>query len=232
MTLFGFLYLRQASGIIALAAMTFWAMPAGATLGISMAIVDFADPARRVADIEVENRGKDRLYVTVEASLIANPGTATERRVQEQDPEKLGLLVTPARLVLEPGERKLVRFALTGDPGAQDRIFRVLIKPVVGKIKSETTAIKVLLGFDVLVIQRPAQAQAGLVAQRQGGFLVFRNTGNTNVLLFDGKQCAQRCQPMEAKRIYAGAEWRVRINGAAPVTYKVQTGGKLELGKF
>lgn len=222
----------RASGLCVLAAVALWAAPAAATLSITTAIVDFADASRRVADVEVENKGTDRLYVTVEPSLIVSPGTASERRVQDPDPEKLGLLVSPARLVLEPGERKLVRFAVTGEPAAQDRIYRVLIKPVVGRVKSDTTAIKVLVGFDLLVIQRPAQPQAALTAQRQGGFLVFRNAGNTNALLFDGKQCAARCQPMETKRIYAGGEWRVRVNGAAKVTYKVQTGGKAEVREF
>lgn len=223
---------RRAGAAGLLAAALAWPLPANATLGVSMVIVDFTDPARRVSDVELENKGKDRLYVTVEPSRVVNPGAAGERRVQEPDPEKLGLLVSPARLVLEPGERKLLRIVATGEPAAEDRVYRVLVKPVVGRVKSETTAIKVLVGFDLLVIQRPAQPQAALTAQRQGGFLVFRNAGNTNALLFDGKQCAARCQPIETKRIYAGGEWRVRVAPAAKVTYKVQTGNKVEVRDF
>ena len=222
---------RFATGVVvscALASIT----TARADLSISNVIVDFADPGRQTADIEIENKGKERIYVVAEPSLVVSPGTKAERRVREQDPEKLGLLVTPARTVLEPGERKLVRFLGVGDIGAQDKIYRVTVKPIVGKLTAPQTAVKVVFGYDVLVIRRPAGARSNLVAERQGGFMVIRNTGNTNVLLFEGKVCQQRCVPVETKRIYAGAEWRLRLPAPGKVTYKTEIGGKVELREF
>ena len=205
---------------------------ARADLAISNVIVDFADPGRQTTDIEIENKGKERIYVVAEPAMVVGPGTKAERRIREADPEKLGLLVTPARTVLEPGERKLIRFLGVGDVGTQDKVYRVTVKPVVGKVTAPQTAVKVVFGYDVLVIRRPAGARPSLVAERQGGFIVFRNTGNTNVLLFDGKVCQQRCVPVETKRIYAGAEWRLRLPGPGKVTYKTEFGGKVEIREF
>lgn len=209
-----------------------WSVPSGATLSINNVIIDFSDPGRRVSDVELENKGKDRLYVTVEPSRIANPGEAVERRVQDPDPEKLGLLVTPARIVLEPGERKLLRFAVMGEPRNVDAIYRVTVKPVAGRVTSAVSGVKVMVGYDLLVIRRPVRPQAAVVGARVGGFLVLRNTGNTNALLFDGKQCSPQCRPVETKRLYPGNEWRVKINGAAPVTYKMQVGKTIEVKNF
>ena len=132
----------------------------GRVIGVSTAIVDFSDPARRVHDVEVENKGKERIYVTVEPSRIMNPGAPGERRVQEPDPEKLGLLVSPARLVLEPGERKLLRIVATGEPAAQDRIFRVLSE----RRRPRHPGDKIYKFANMLRLERPDELYAGFVS--------------------------------------------------------------------
>jgi len=50
--------------------------------------------------------------VSVAPTEIVNPGRPDERRVAHPDPRQLGLLVSPNRLVLGPGEREIVRLSL------------------------------------------------------------------------------------------------------------------------
>ena len=80
-------------------------------------------------------------------------------------------------MILEPGQRKLVRFAMLAPPVGKDRIYRVTIKPVVGKLRTQQTAVKIVVGYDLLVMQRPTGAKASVTGKRQGRILTLRNTG-------------------------------------------------------
>jgi Mat/Ecp fimbriae periplasmic chaperone len=212
------------------------APPLVAQAGLSVApvIVDFqpGDPPR--ADLELFNDGEETLYVVIEPAMIEDPGDAAEKRVQNPDPQALGLLATPNRLVLEPGQRKFVRIATLSPPGETDRIYRVTVKPVVGGVKSSETGLKILIGYDLLVIQRPAKPNAPIVATRSGATLTLRNGGNTNAELFQGQQCdpQHHCTTLPGHRIYAGASWSVPIQPALPVDYAVKIGAKIVTSHF
>ena len=115
------------------------AQPALADMVLDKVILDFTPDAPARDDIEVWNNGTERLYVMVEPHEVIAPGQAEEHRISDPDPAKLGLLVTPQRLILEPGERRLVRIAAIVPRGAHDRIYRVTIKPVVGDVSAAQT---------------------------------------------------------------------------------------------
>ena len=206
-------------------------VPASADMVISQVIVDFVSPAKRRADIEILNRGRERMYIVVQPSQIMNPGTGGQTRVRIVDPGKHGLLVSPLRMILEPGQRRIVRFAALTPPKGKDRIFRVTIKPVVGKLKAKRNAVKIVVGYDLLVIQRPAGATAKLSGTRSGKYLVVKNNGNTNALLLEGKQCprgSKRCTQLPARRVYPGASVRIKLRGRGPVQYLMQVGTQTE----
>ena len=155
------------------------------------------------------------------------PGLEGQKRRQYRDPKEMGMLVSPTRLVLEPGQSKTVRMSLLGRPLDRDRIYRVKIAPAVGRTVAMRTGIRVVVGYDVLVIARPANAKARIEDERNGRKLTLRNTGNTNALLVSGKQCnkAGKCVDLPTTRLYAGAEWSVDLPLDAPVEYRLQSGG-------
>jgi P pilus assembly chaperone PapD len=225
-----------AASFFALAAWVAAAGPADAGgLSLTPAIVDLPPDQPPRSDLELLNDGAERLYVVVEPSQIVDPGTPSERRVQDVDPQKLGLLATPSRLVLEPGERKYVRVAMLVDPGAQDRIYRVTVKPVTGDVSAPATGLKILVGYDVLVIQRPAVPKALIAAKRVGMVLTMRNDGNTNAELFGGKQCdasGGNCTPVAGGRLYAGTSRDVTLRNDGPVEYSVKVGGTVSVEHY
>lgn len=201
--------------------------PAKAEMILSHVIVDLTPGQPPRDDIEVHNTGPDRLYVVAEPAEILDPGTRFQRRVTNPDPAVSGLLVSPQKMVLEPGQRKLIRVASVDPRSDHDRIYRVTVKPVAGELSARSTAVKVFVGYDVLVIRRPQSIAASVVAERLGSTIRLRNQGNTAVELFDGQQCdpaGERCAALPATRLYSGATFDVTVRYATPIRYKALDG--------
>lgn len=221
-----------ASVVVAVSTM---AVPASAQLVLNQAIVDLTPDKPRRMDIEVSNVGGERLYIVAEPFEITDPGRPTERRTTNSDPALLGLLVTPRRMILEPGERKLVRVASIAPLSGVERIYRVTIKPVAGEVSATSSALKILVGYDVLVIVRPAIMTGTVTGSRHGNSLVLTNTGTTNVEIYEGKQCnadSVTCTQLPARRLYAGATVQMTIDPAKSVQYRVKTGTVATLRRF
>lgn len=194
---------------------------------LSEVIVDFQPGKPTHEDIEVWNDGPDRIYVVVDPAEIDNPGTTQERRVSNPDPAVSGLLATPQRLVLEPDQRRVIRISAVSPRRAVDRIYRVTVKPVAGPISADASALKVLVGYDVLVLYRPQVPSGDVTASRIGRTLTIRNQSNTARELFGGKQCdtgGQNCKDLPAKRVYAGATWEQTLPYDRPVEYQITSG--------
>ena len=211
------------------------ASPASAGLMLSKVILDLGPESAPRDDIELWNDGAERLYVVAEPSEIVDPGLPTQLRRTSPDPAVTGLLVTPQKLILEPGEHKLVRIAAVAARPARDRVYRVTIKPVAGAVSAEQSALKLYVGYDALVLYRPEQPRADLTATRNGRQLTIHNGGNTNVELAQGRQCdagGQDCQDLPANRLYAGADWTISVPFTTPVTFRTWTGGSEGTVKF
>lgn len=183
---------------------------AQAEMVLSQVIVDLGPgrPARE--DIEVWNNGSERLYVHAEPFEIIAAGTDIEQRLPASDPETSGILVSPQRLVLAPGERREIRIALVSERPLADRIYRLAVRPVVGAVSADESAVKVLVGYDALVLVRPTEFSGDVVGDRNGATLILRNEGNTSQEIFQGRQCNSagiQCQDLPAKRLYPGATW-------------------------
>ena len=205
-------------------------VPSGvkAELVLSQLVVDLPAKAEQRSDIEIWNNSDERTYVATEPSEIIDAGRPGETRRSEVDPEKRGLLVSPSRMILEPGQRRLLRVAPIGPRGNRERVYRVTVKPVAGELASEESGLKLLIGYDVLVLLRPATIQPALRATRSGNRLTLRNDGNASVEILSGKQCnaSNACTELPGKRLYSGAAWTQDLKSAAPVEYVILSGGK------
>lgn len=178
---------------------------ARAQMAIDRLWVDIASGKVARSDLVIRNESKDRYYVTVRVTEVTNPGTPDEKRVSETDPEKLGLLVTPQRMIIDPGQLRAIRVVSLNQGLTRDRIYRINITPQLGNLEVEQAdpanrgiAIKMLTAFDALVTVRPENAAGHLVATRDGGTLVLRNTGNSNILLLDGQVCPPKGQALSS----------------------------------
>jgi len=206
---------------------------ASADIALSQLIVELQPGKHDRQDVEITNNGADQAFVAVEPREIVSPGASPEQSRTDADPAKLGLLVSPTRLILEPGQHRLMRFA-TLAPGDRERVYRVTVKPVVGKLAAKQSGLKLLLGYDVLVLVRPAVARAAVTATRNGHDITFRNDGNVSVELTDGRQCdaSGSCASLPDKRLYAGASWTVQLKQPGPAEYTVESPGHTDLRRF
>ena len=223
MTRFSRRMVRTAFGFLALAEP---AAAARADIVLSRLIVDLRPGSRNREDVEIWNNGPDRAYVAVEPREILAPGLPGQSSRTDVDPEKLGLLVAPARMILEPGQRKLVRIATLAPDSPSERVYRVTVKPVAAPPGVDSSGLKVLVGYDLLVLVRPADARPSVAAQRDGNRLTIRNEGNVSVELTQGRQCAgagSACKDLPGKRLYAGAQWTETLPGAGPADYLVRS---------
>lgn len=213
-------------GLLALAA-----LPAQANMLIDRSVVVFkpGDPARQ--DVTVINAGKETLYVQVQILEVQQPGTPGEKRVPVTNPDEMTMLVTPNRLVVEPGGRRPLRLVNLRPDSKVERVYRVNVSPVVGKLDMENAsnamAVKVVVGYQLLVLASPKSPQDGLEVKRNGKAAVLRNTGNTNILLFSGQQCPAAgapetdCKSLPDNRLYPGNELTIELPFDQPFEYQM-----------
>ena len=210
---------------IAMAALltSFATVPATAEMVLSQVIFDLHPGKPPREDVEVFNTSGERMYVAADAFEIVHPGTEAEVRLPADRPDLAGILVSPKRLILAPGERRTIRIAMLGPRSAKDRVYRVAIKPVVGAVTSDKNALSVFVGYDTLVIVRPEILEDKITYKREGQTLSITNEGNTSQEFFEGRQCdavGKVCAELPAKRLYAGATWTQELPLQSKATYK------------
>ncbi|MEM6638797.1 MAG: fimbria/pilus periplasmic chaperone [Pseudomonadota bacterium] len=202
----------------------------GASMVLSNVIVHFEPGDAPREDIEIENTGKEILYIEVTPYEILEPGTPNERRQKVRDPKVSGLLATPSRMVIGPGARKRLRLVNMTPDSEKERVYRVAVTPVVGELATKQNGLKVLIGYEVLVLTQPRYPLPDVKVKRDGNRLHFENQGNTNVLLRDGHQCANEeearedCVALASRRLYPGNRWELDLPYDRPVHFHLGTG--------
>jgi P pilus assembly chaperone PapD len=208
---------------------------ARAELVLSDLVVELQAGKNSRKDIELWNNSDERSYVEIKPAEIINPGQLSETRHEVPNPELLGLLVSPNRMILEPGQHKAIRIADIVASADRERVYRVTVKPVVGDISSGQAGLKILVGYDVLTIVRPDNPSPKVVGRREGRTLIVRNEGNTSAELLNGKQCdplGRGCAALISKRLYSGAEWKLQLSGDGPIEYSIKFGEQLSTVRF
>ncbi len=201
---------------------------AQADMSLDRSILTFDADGSPRQDVEITNTGSENLYLETEILRVSEPGTDAETRERVLDPDAIDLLVTPARLIVPPGARRLLRIVNLGEPADVDRIYRINVRPVVGELEADTTAVKVVIAYQLLVILRPPDPQPNLVWERNGRQITFTNEGNSNVLLFNGAQCppdgGDCIELNRAQRLYAGNSWTFDLPLDAAVEFTTGIG--------
>lgn len=207
------------------------AEPAQADIVLSQLIVDLQNGKHMREDVEIWNNSPDRTYVAVEPREIINPSMPSQSARLDPDPEKLGLLASPARMILEPGQRRLLRIAALTQDATHEHVFRITIKPVAGAVQSSDSGLKILVGYDLLVLVRPAVMNPNVTAVRNGRTLTFTNGGNVSVELVNGRQCGasqKHCVELPGKRLYTGGSWSVALPSDGPAEYVLKSPARVD----
>jgi P pilus assembly chaperone PapD len=194
------------------------------------------------SDLRIANPDEETLFVEVEVLEVRNPGTAAERRIPVRDPGDVDFLVSPNRFIVPPGSRKIVRFVNTGGHSESERIFRVNFKPVSPPMEATQHAVRLVVGYQVLVVIAPEAPRPELKVNRTGGSLRIANVGNSSVLLRNGLQCRTEaaldardedaCQGITAHRVYPGGLWEAELPYDTPVEFTLSDGSGARRERF
>lgn len=197
-----------------------------AGIDVSPIIFDIQGNNSLKEDIRVYNDDTADAYVKVTPHLLINLGTPEQKSILVDDPEKLGLLVSPRVMVIPAHQTRSIRLVFLGNLPKADRLYQVDVEPTVGNFlmpKTGTDAgIKVLIGYGVIVVQRPSKITVKSSIKRVQNQLTISNLGNTNFVLGNGQQCdaaGKNCKELPAKRLYAGKTWQLTLPYATPATY-------------
>ncbi|WP_226662999.1 fimbria/pilus periplasmic chaperone [Microbulbifer aggregans] len=184
------------------------AQPVLAAMSLDKIIVHLNDQPNSREDILVSNPDPETLYLQTEIYRVDNPGMPDENRVRVVDPKEFKLLVSPARAVIGAGEKKRFRLMSLEQNLQQEKVYRVTFKPVVGDVKTDRSALKVLVAYQILVFVQPEDGLYRIALERSGGELQLVNKGNINVEVGDVQHCLSddNCKSLATKgRLYAGA---------------------------
>ncbi|AOS95579.1 hypothetical protein AUP74_00103 [Microbulbifer aggregans] len=197
---------RSLSFLIALLLATA-AAPSLAAMALDKIIVYLDDVPNARDDIVVSNPDAENLYLQTEIYRVDNPGTAEEKRVRVVDPREFKLLVSPSKAVIGPGEQKRFRLMSLERNLETEKVYRVTFKPVVGDLKTDRTALKILVAYQALVFVQPQEGKFDLALESDGDKWQLRNSGNINVEIASAQSCAEddTCSDLDLSgRIYAG----------------------------
>lgn len=203
---------------------------ADANMVLSDVIVDLQAPGEMRHDVDVRNDGDDVLYIEVNVQRVPDPAVDASGRSPETDPRTAGLLASPRRLAIAPGERKRVRLVARRVPTEDDLVYRVAFVPRENEAQTEEAmAFKVLIGYEVLVLVRPPGAKPALDVQRDGTTLRVENRGRSSLLVRKLEYCpgdGAPCDELPGNRLYAGEVWNVELPGTGELrmhqTYRTE----------
>lgn len=194
---------------VVLFSLAFLAEPALAAMSLDKIIVYLDDAPNARDDIVVTNPDQETLYLQTEIYRVDNPGTPEEERVRVVHPRDFKLLVSPSKAVLASGDQKRFRLMSLERELEQEKVYRVTFKPVVGDIKTDRTALKILVAYQALVFVQPQDGRYQLELSNDDGAWVLQNTGNINVEVADLQHCLSEsdCREIEGVgRLYAGTK--------------------------
>lgn len=193
---------------------------ATAQISINRSVIEFAAD-EKVQDIEILNTGDFKIYLDMKVAEIINPETETPIRQELTDPRTAAVLVSPAQVLIPPGQRKRVRIIMRQAATDKDKVYRMAVKPYTGKLKissndsdKKSSAIKVLVGYDLLLLSRPEKKDSTIEVTRTDSNIQFINRGNTNVLLRKIVQCDSadtECLDLQPNRLYAGEKYSIEL---------------------
>jgi Mat/Ecp fimbriae periplasmic chaperone len=206
---------------------------AGMALDRSIIHLNAGDPES--VDVTVSNNGDEPLYVDTEIVEVFNAGTPGEDRVPLGMSLDVPMLVSPNKLVIPAGQRRLLRLVNMAGHAEKERVFRVTAKPVPPPAVAERSGIRVMVGYQMLVIVGPQTPKPDLQSRRESGKLVLENRGNVNFMLHSGLQCPAGVDPKQAgaacgsfkgTRLYPGNSMTIELAHETPVLFTVTDGEK------
>jgi len=211
----------------------FYSVISCAGINVSPLVLRF-NPADSYQDLKVSNTGTTIQYVKIVPNLVVLRKNRV-KQIKIKDPKKMGLLITPSKLVLPPKQSKYVRVVLTKPAGKVERDYVIAVTPVTGRIiypkiagknaKKSQLAMKVIIAYGVMTIVNPKVSHVHIVVKRNKRKITVKNSGNVGVVLRGAKQCShpRKCvllKRVNTKILYPTQRWSFTVPHPKPVSFQ------------
>lgn len=140
--------------------------------------------------VTVRNVGDAPLYLSINLLKVMNPGQEPERKLALQELDHPGILASPDKLTLGPGQSRAISLKSLAEPAAE-ALFRLYIVPVrsmqVEQASSDkiSAPMSVAVGYGVLVrhMPPPAKQHSAWAKRCDAAGMTLENTGNVRTVL-------------------------------------------------
>jgi len=207
---------------------------------VSTLRVDFESKGKQFQDVFVNNTGDKVEYVDITLSKRVDPVRHPDDLLIStgQDPKIFGMVATPSKIVLSPGQTKRVRLLNLNQNSPKELVYALRVEPIEPPVQSADHSVKtggqvsVISAFVVGVYVLPPNPFVQISLHREDKKLIIRNTGNIDALLDKGQQCTEAKPPVCAElppiRIYGDTVVEISLPQVLPVTYRVSYLNKME----
>ncbi len=212
-----------------------------ADIALSEVILDFNESSELRKDIWVTNHGNSKSFVEISPYLILNPGEDPVQKEPVSDPRKSEIVVTPNKMILEPGQKKAIRVLLKKFSRKEEKIYRINVVPKVGNVKLKgrakegeiRTGVKVIVGYDVLTILRPDNPKKDYSLNISGKNLEVRNKGNVSILVDEVHQCKtsnlEECSIVKGPRVHPNKTESIKLSETKNLKVYIKYGERTEV---
>lgn len=142
--------------------------------------------------VNVRNVGDAPLYLSITLQQVMNPGIEPEKKLPLSQIERPGMLASPDKLTLGPGQSRAISLKSLAEP-AVEALYRLYIVPVRSmQVENApenkiTAPMSVSVGYGVLIrhMPPPALQRSGWTHRCEAGGVTLENTGNVREVLSD-----------------------------------------------
>lgn len=142
--------------------------------------------------VTLKNMGDAPLFLSISLQKVMNPGLTPETKVNLGQLERPGMLASPEKLTLGPGQTHRVTLKSLFEP-QDEGLYRLYIVPVRAlKVDNApqdkiTAPMSVAIGYGVLVrhMPSPKQQRTDWTHRCENGGITLLNTGNVRQVLSD-----------------------------------------------
>ncbi|WP_321852131.1 pilus assembly protein [Burkholderia diffusa] len=159
--------------------------------------------------VTVKNMGDAPLYLNINVQKVTNPGVTPENKVNLGEVARPGMLASPDKLTLGPGQTRSIMLKSLGEPELEE-LYRLYILPVRSlKVDNApddkiTAPMSVAIGYGVLVRHMPApgKQKSAWTHRCENGGLTLENTGNIRQIFTD--VVYDKAKPAQTLAVFPG----------------------------
>lgn len=186
-------------------------------------MISFSAGEKNNQFVAIKNEGSKKAYVMMSAKKLLNIGDPTPKYYSNKNPKLLGLLVSPMKLVLKPGQTRKVRVTDLTKPEARkngDVFYKVFASQVAPPKKKgkESSGVGMKVEFNIntefYVISRANPMKPNLSTNITDGRINMHNEGNTTMQMDFITQCDKTkttCKSFGNAILYPGKKVSIKL---------------------